>query len=73
LLSGRAPYPHSILEARYEKVREAGVILSRAMLVEVAVDSEDRGQILGVDLANRGSHSSWRDLLASSASAVCLA
>jgi putative transposase len=55
------PYPYLILDARYEKVREAGVILSQAVLVAVAVDGEGRRQILGIDLANRESHSSWRD------------
>jgi len=31
-------YPYLILDARYEKVREAGVIVSQAVLVAVAVD-----------------------------------
>ena len=53
-----------ILDARYEKVREAGVILSHAVLVAVAVDEDGRRQILAVELANRESRSSWRDSLA---------
>ena len=57
------PFPYLILDARYEKVREAGVIASRAVLIAVAVDSEGRRQILGVELANRESRSSWRDFL----------
>jgi putative transposase len=57
------PYPYLILDARYERVREAGVIASHAVLVAVAVDGEGRRQILGVDLANRESTSSWRDFL----------
>ena len=32
------PYPYLILDARYERVREAGVIVSQAVLVAVAVD-----------------------------------
>jgi len=39
------------------------VITSQAVLVAVAVDGEGRGQILGVDLADRESTSSWRDFL----------
>jgi putative transposase len=31
-------YPYVILDARCEKVREAGVIVSQAVLVAVAVD-----------------------------------
>src|ERR1700740_518463 len=57
------PFPYLILDARYEKVREAGIIVSHAVLVAVAVDGEGQRQIIGVDLANRESHSSWRDFL----------
>jgi putative transposase len=56
-------FPYLILDARYEKVREAGVIVSQAVLVAVAVDSDGRRQILAVALANRESGSSWRDFL----------
>jgi putative transposase len=56
-------YPYLILDARYEKVREAGVIVSQAVLAAVAVDEDGRRQILGVELANRESRSSWRDFL----------
>ena len=57
------PFPYLILDARYERVREAGVISSQAVLIAVAVDGEGRRQILGVDLANRESRTSWRDFL----------
>jgi putative transposase len=56
-------YPYLILDARYEKVREAGVIVSQAVLVAVAVDEDGRRQILAIDLANRESRSSWREFL----------
>ena len=56
-------FPYLILDARYEKVREAGIILSQAVLVAVAVDGEGRRQVLGVDLANRESRTGWRDFL----------
>jgi putative transposase len=58
------PFPYLILDARYEKVREAGVIVSQAVQIAVAVDREGRRQILAVELANRESRSSWRDFLA---------
>jgi len=57
------PFPYLILDARYEKVREAGVIVPQAVLIAVAVDGEGRRQALGVELANRESRSSWRDFL----------
>ena len=57
------PFPYLILDARYERVREAGIIISQAVLIAVAVDGEGQRQILGVDLANRESRTSWRDFL----------
>jgi putative transposase len=57
------PFPYLIVDARYEKVRESGIIVSQAVQIAVAVDGEGRRQILGVELANRESRSSWRDFL----------
>jgi putative transposase len=57
------PYPYLILDARYERVREAGVIRSQAVLVAIGVDWEGRRNVLGVDLAPRESRTSWRDFL----------
>src|SRR5882724_8172768 len=54
-------YPYVILDARYEKVRQEGIIGSRAVLVAIGVDWEGRRQILGVELANRESSSSWKE------------
>src|SRR6266576_1639813 len=57
-------YPYLILDARYERIREAGAIEHQAVLVAIGVDWEGRRQVLGVELANRESRSSWRDFLA---------
>lgn len=57
------PFPYLILDARYERIREGGVITNQAVLIAVAVDWEGRRQILAVELANRESRSSWRDFL----------
>ena len=57
------PYPYLILDARYERVREAGVIRSQAVPIAVAVGWDGRRSILGVALANRERRSSWRDFL----------
>jgi putative transposase len=57
------PYPYLILDARYERVREDGVIASQAVLVAIGVDWEGRRQMLGVELANRESRSSWREFV----------
>ena len=57
------PYPYLILDARYERVREAGVIQSQAVLIAIGINWEGRRQVLAVELANRESRSSWRDFL----------
>lgn len=57
------PFPYLILDARYEKVREGGVVMSQAVLIAVGIDWDGRRQILAVEMANRESRSSWRDFL----------
>ena len=59
------PFPYLILDARYEKVREDGVVRDRAVLIAVGVDAAGRRQVLGVDLAEGESHASWRRFLES--------
>jgi putative transposase len=56
-------FPYLIVDARYEKVREAGVITSQAVLIAIGIDWDGRRQVLGVELAHRESRSSWRDFL----------
>jgi putative transposase len=57
------PFAYLILDARYEKVREAGIVRSQAVLLAVGIDWDGRRQILAVELANRESRSSWKDFL----------
>jgi putative transposase len=54
-------YPYLILDARYEKVREDGVIRSQAVLIAIGVDWEGRRNVLAVELANRESLGSWKN------------
>lgn len=56
-------FPYLILDARYDKVRIDSVIQSQAVLIAVGIDWEGRRQVLGVELANRESRSSWREFL----------
>jgi putative transposase len=56
-------FPYLIVDARYERIREAGVIVSHAVLIAIGIDWDGRRQILGVELANRESRSSWSDFL----------
>jgi putative transposase len=56
-------YPYLILDARYERVREAGVIGNQAVLLAIGIGWDGRRSILAVELANRESRSSWREFL----------
>lgn len=56
-------YPYLVLDARYEKVREDGVIRSQAVQIAIGINEEGRRQVLAVEMANRESESSWRDFL----------
>jgi putative transposase len=57
------PFAYLILDARYEKVREAGIVMSQAVLIAVGIDWDGRRQILAVEMANRESRSAWKDFL----------
>jgi putative transposase len=58
-----AEFPYVILDARYERVREGGVIVSRAILIALGIDWEGRRQVLAVEYANRESQGSWKEFL----------
>ena len=54
-------YPYLVLDARYEKVRQDGVIRSQAVQIAIGINDEGRRQILAVELANRESQTSWKE------------
>ena len=56
-------FPYLIVDARYEKVRVDSVVQSQAVLIAVGIDWEGRRQVLGIELADRESRSSWREFL----------
>ncbi len=56
-------YPYVIVDARYERVREEGNIVSRAILVALGIDWEGRRQVLAVEYAQRESLNSWKEFL----------
>jgi putative transposase len=55
--------PYLIVDARYEKIREDGVIRSQTVLLALGIDREGRRQVLAVEIASRESRSSWKDFL----------
>ncbi|UIJ92989.1 IS256 family transposase (plasmid) [Sinorhizobium meliloti] len=61
--SPQEPFAYLILDARYEKVREAGVVMSQAVLIAVGIDWDGRRQILSVEMAGRESRCASKDFL----------
>jgi len=57
------PFPYLILDARYEKVREGGVVVSQAVLIAIGIAWDGKRQVLGVEMANRESRWAWKDFL----------
>lgn len=58
-------FPYVVIDARYERVREEGVIVSRAILMALGIDWAGRRQVLAVEYAQRESATSWREFLLS--------
>jgi transposase-like protein len=57
--------PYLILDARYEKVRHGGQVVSCAVLVAIGIDPEGRRSILGVSVSLSEAEAHWRGFLAS--------
>jgi len=56
-------YPYLILDARYEKIRQDGVIRSRAVMIAIGINWDGRRSVLAVELANRESATSWKEFI----------
>ena len=54
-----------LLDARYEKVRQAGAVLSCAVLIAVGITEDGRRSVLGVSVSLSEAEVHWRDFLAS--------
>ena len=52
-------YPYVIADARYEKVRKNGKIVSQGVLIVLGVDEDGYREILSVDIANTETEQSW--------------
>jgi transposase-like protein len=57
--------PYLILDARYEKVRHGGQVVSCAVLVAIGIDTAGRRSILGVSVSLSEAEVHWREFLAS--------
>jgi transposase-like protein len=58
-------YDHLLLDARYEKVRHGGSVVSCAVLIAVGIDPEGRRSILGTSVALTEAEVHWRTFLES--------
>lgn len=57
--------PYLVLDARYEKVRHGGAVVSCAVLVAVAIDLLGHRSVLGVSVSLSEAEVHWRDFLQS--------
>lgn len=60
-----AEVPYLVLDARYEKVRYAGSVVSCAVLMAAAVDTDGRRTILGTSVSLSEAEPHWRGFLKS--------
>jgi putative transposase len=56
--------PYLLLDARYEKVRMGGVVVSAALLIAVGITPEGRRTVLGASVSLSEAEVHWRDFLA---------
>lgn len=56
-------YPYVVLDARYERIRQDGIISTQAVQVAIGINWEGRRCVLAVEMANRESASSWKEFL----------
>ena len=56
--------PYLILDARYEKVRHGGSVVSCAALVAIGIDARGHRSILGTSVSLSEAEPHWRDFLA---------
>ena len=57
--------PYLILDARYEKVRQGGIVQGAAVLIAIGVGLDGKRQIIGVSVALSEQEAHWRQFLKS--------
>jgi putative transposase len=58
-------FPYLLLDARYEKVRMGGSVVSCALLVAIGITPEGRRSVLGASVSLSEAEVHWREFLAS--------
>jgi putative transposase len=52
-------YPYLVIDARYERVRRAGAVVSQGVLVVVGISAEGYREVLGAWIADSETEASW--------------
>lgn len=55
-------YPYLMIDARYEKVRRGGQVISQGVLIVVGISAEGMREVLGVWVADSESEASWGEV-----------
>jgi putative transposase len=58
-------FPYVFLDARYEKIRHGGIVVSAAVLIAIGIDATGVRHILGVSVALSEAEIHWRKFLRS--------
>lgn len=58
-------FPYVYLDARYEKVRHGGVVVSSAVLIAIGISTTGHREVLGVSVKLSENEVHWRDFLGS--------
>lgn len=59
------PISYLQVDARYEKVREGGLVLDEAVLTAIGIDREGRREVVGVSVSRSEAEVHWREFLQS--------
>jgi putative transposase len=55
-------YPYLIVDARYEKVRTNGRVISQGVLIAIAVNPQGKREIVAVEIADTENTTTWSEL-----------
>jgi transposase-like protein len=55
-------YPYLIVDARYEKVRQGGRVVSKGILIVLGINERGMREILSVEVADTENSTTWSDL-----------
>lgn len=59
------PLPYLQVDARYEKVREGGLVIDEAVLTAIGIDRQGRREVIGTSVSRSEAEVHWREFLQS--------